>query len=237
MAKQMNADEESVLKRQSRRRLIGAIALTTAVVVILPIVFDGEPPANRVSDIELRIPDKDKTDDLKSGVALSAVSGVSSAVVSASAPASTMAPVVLPAVTAAAIIAAPVADAAVSQHLQEGMAEQAKPEVVKPTQPEHKIEAKPKVEVQPKAEAKSAAPHHPVPHSGFAVQVGAFSNAEAAKKLQDKLVAQGLHAYTEKVGGKVRVRVGGFSTHEAADKVRHKLESQGLHPNVVSLGS
>ena len=69
------------------------------------------------------------------------------------------------------------------------------------------------------------------------VQVGAFASSDAAKKLQDKLVAQGLHAYTEKVGHNVRVRVGSFPTHEAADKVRHKIEAQGLHPNVVNLGS
>jgi cell division septation protein DedD len=68
------------------------------------------------------------------------------------------------------------------------------------------------------------------------VQVGAFSNAATAKSLQDKLSKQGLHAYTEKVGGNVRVRVGSFPTREAAEKVRHKLESQGLHPNVVGLG-
>lgn len=226
----MTADEESVLKRQARRRLIGAIALTTAIVIILPIVFDSEPPASRVSDIELRIPDKDKTDDVKSGSAVSADIGASSAVVAVSAPASTAAPVVVPVVTTAPIATAPVADAAVAQHLPEQKAEPAKPEVVKQAQPEHKVETKPKAEAKP-------ATTHSVPRSGFAVQVGAFSNVEAAKKLQDKLAAQGLHAYTEKVGGNVRVRVGGFSTHEAADKVRHKLESQGLHPNVVNLGN
>ena len=97
--------------------------------------------------------------------------------------------------------------------------------------------AKPAIEDQAKAEAKPAAIHNSIPHTGFVVQVGAFASSDAAKKLQDKLVAQGLHAYTEKVGHNVRVRVGSFPTHEAADKVRHKIEAQGLHPNVVNLGS
>ena len=220
----MTADEESIMKRQSRRRLIGAIALTTAVVIILPIVFDGEPPATKVSDIELRIPDKDKSIDIPIGSAVSAMSAAS-AVVPASAPVSTSTSGALPAAAAAAIVAVPVVAAVASQHAQEGKTEKPKAEVVKPAQPEHKPEAKP------------VAAHNAVPHSGFVVQVGAFANADAAKKLQDKLVAQGLHAYSEKVGHNVRVRVGSFATHEAADKIRHKIETQGLHPNVVSLGS
>ncbi len=58
MAKQITDDEDK-LKRQARRRLIGAVALTTAIVVILPMVLENEPkPVGQ--DIELRIPDKDK---------------------------------------------------------------------------------------------------------------------------------------------------------------------------------
>ena len=232
----MTADEESILKRQARRRLIGAIALATAVVVTLPIVFDGEPPPATVSDIELRIPDKDKTTGFQSpasalaGVTVAASAAVP-APVSAPAPAPTTALVALPAVAATALIAAPVVAAAVAPHSPEPKVEAPKAEVVKPLQTEHKVESKPKAEAQAKV-----APHVAVPHSGFVVQVGAFSNSDAAKKLQEKLAAQGLHAYAEKVGANVRVRVGGFSTHDAADKVRHKLEQQGLHPNVVSLG-
>ena len=227
MAKQMTADEESILKRQSRRRLIGAVALTTAVVIILPIVFDREPPATKMNDIELRIPDKDKTLDVSIGSAASALSSAA-AVQPASAPAPTATSAVSPAVAVSAIVAAPVASAVITPvitpHVQQEKIGQPKTEAPKPSKPEHKIEAKP------------AATHTTIPHSGFAVQVGVFANADAAKKLQEKLLNQGLHAYSEKVGHNVRVRVGGFATHDAADKVRHKIETQGLHPNVVSLG-
>jgi cell division septation protein DedD len=190
-------------------------------------VFDGEPPATKVSDIELRIPDKDKTGELPSGVAMPVVS-VASAVIPASAPASVSAPVAASAtlpVAAAAIVAVPVVAAAVAQHTQEVKVEQPKTDVVKPIQNEHKVEQKPVVS------------HTVVPHTGFVVQVGAFSNLGTAKKLQDKLASEGLHVYTEKIGHNVRVRVGSFPTHEAADKVRHKLEAQGLHPNVVNLNN
>ncbi len=235
MAKQITADEESILKKQARRRLIGAIALTTAVVIVLPLVLDGEPPATKVSNIELRIPDKDKVAELppvapaSSVLAASSVLQAASSVQSASTvPAVPPTSAVMPAT--ASMVAAPIQAAAVLQHLPVAVAEQPKA-AANPAPQEHKVEAKQKVESKP------AVVNNSIPHTGFVVQVGAFANSEAAKKLQEKLVAQGLHAYTEKVGHNVRVRVGGFSTHEAADKVRHKIEAQGMHPNVVNLGN
>lgn len=224
-AKQVTTDEESSLKRKARRRLIGAVALSVAVVVVLPMVFDGEPPAPTVSDIELRIPDKDKAGEF---LASSAVPAASESV--AIVPVQASAPVAASEVTSAPVVAAPIVAAPVVAQVAETPAPKAeapKEEAAKPA----KTESKPKAET--KAEAKPAAK----PQSGFVVQVGAFANADGAKKLQDKLLKQGLHAYTEKVGHHVRVRVGGFSSRAAADKVRHKLESQGLHPNVVNLGN
>ena len=205
MAKQLSTDEESILKRKARRRLIGAIALTTAVVVILPMVLDREP-APSSQDIELRIPDKEHAGDFTPKVAMPAAS----AVVAEPQPAS--------AVTIAPLLDSKPAPVA------------AKPKVEAPAKPaaEAKPAAKPKSTAKP---AEKAA----VPHSGFVVQVGAFANAEGAKQLQGKLSKQGYHAYTEKTGNKTRVRVGSYASHEAADKVKRKLEAQGLHPNVVSL--
>jgi DedD protein len=236
MAKQLTADEASLLKKQARRRLIGAVALTTAMVVILPMVFDSEPVAT-VNDIELRIPDKDKAEPFHAASSVAESAPLAEAAVSA--------PVAVSAVVAesAPVVIAPVPAPVEPKQMQQGKIEPAKVAVAAPEKAEIKTEIKTaekpqaaeksKVE-KSKTESKAAA--HAVPQSGFAVQVAAFSKADSAKALQDKLNKQGLHAYTEKVGGKVRVRVGGFSTRDAADKVRHKLESQGMHPNVVSLG-
>jgi len=58
MAKQLTEDELN-LRRKTRRRLIGAVILTLAVVVILPMVLDSEPKS-AWEDIDLRIPDPDK---------------------------------------------------------------------------------------------------------------------------------------------------------------------------------
>jgi len=58
MAKQLSDDEQN-LRRKARRRLIGAFALTLAVVVILPMVLDSEPKPTG-QDIDLRIPAADE---------------------------------------------------------------------------------------------------------------------------------------------------------------------------------
>ena len=73
MAKQLTDDELNI-RRKARRRLIGAIALTLAVVVILPMVLDSEPKPTG-QDIELRIPAPDKAGEFVPGVAVSEVAG------------------------------------------------------------------------------------------------------------------------------------------------------------------
>jgi DedD protein len=205
MAKQISTEEEFNIKRQSRRRLIGAAALVLVVVIFLPIVFDSEPAPTAGNNIELRIPDKDKAAEFQPKIDLpqidkmasevEAAPAVETAPVAASAPAAVLSPVpvVKPAVTAAAV-------------------------------------SKPKPEVKPAAKPQAA-----VPKTGWGVQVGAFANIDTAKSLQAKLSQQGYHAYTEKAGNVTRVRIGSYPTREAAEKVQGKLAGQGMQANVVSL--
>jgi len=84
MAKQQT-DDELNLRRKARRRLIGAVALTLAVVVILPMVLDSEPKPTG-NNIDLSIPDPDKVGAFVPRVAVSEVNppSASSAVVSGS---------------------------------------------------------------------------------------------------------------------------------------------------------
>jgi DedD protein len=205
MAKQ-TTEEEFNLRRQTRRRLIGAIALVLLVVILLPVVFDTEPAPATGNNIELRIPNKDDAGEFQPKIDLPELDKMDAAAASSveSAPAAASAPVAAP---------RPVAKPSVS----------AQPESMP------KPEAKPKVETQPVAKPQA------VPKSGWAVQVGAFANAETAKSLQAKLGKQGYRAYTEKAGSVVRVRVGSYPTLEAAEKVKSKLEVQGMPSNVVNL--
>ena len=57
-------EDDAVLpeKKRARRRLVGAIALALAVAVGLPMVLDSEPKPLS-SDIEIKIPSKDKPAD------------------------------------------------------------------------------------------------------------------------------------------------------------------------------
>jgi DedD protein len=71
MAKQQT-DDELNLRRKARRRLIGAAALTLAVVVILPMVLDSEPKISG-KDIDLNIPDPNRAGKFVPRVAVSDV--------------------------------------------------------------------------------------------------------------------------------------------------------------------
>lgn len=208
-------DDEANLKRHARRRLIGAVALVTAVVVILPMVLDSTPKVDG-QNVDLRIPDPDKVGEFKSKIVLPE----EAAQTIASEPAAASAEVASAAVAAPAEVPAAVAQAAAASAPQPAAEKPAKAPEVKPL---------------PKTESKPAEPAHAVPKAGFAVQVGAFSNMTTVKRWQENLRKQGFHVYTEKVGNNVRVRIGPYPSRAAAEQVLHKLEKQGMHPVMVNL--
>lgn len=214
MAKQYT-DEELNLRRMLRRRLIGAAALTLAVVVILPMVLDSEPKSSG-EDIELRIPAADKVGEFVPGKVTEEVYDTAASAVSAAAPDQ---PVVASAATAPAVppslpitIAAPAPVPAAPAPVK-AQAAPAKPQV-------HQV-----VAAKPVAEAGTG---------GFVAQVGAYSSADTAKHELAQLKAWGFKAYTEKAGKTIRVRVGPYVDRDKAEKVRTLLEKHGLHPVVTS---
>jgi len=214
MAKQLTEDELN-LRRKARRRLIGAVALTLAVVVILPMVLDSEPKPTG-QDIELRIPAPDKVSEFVPGVAVSEV---------AASKATGAAPLAVSAVEA--VSAVPVAPAEAP----------AKPlDAAVQMKPLDAAEQKPAR--APPAVSKVAAPKKPdesASAESFVAQVGAYANADAAKQELDRLKKLGFRkAYTERVGDKTRVRVGPYLEREKAEQVRQMLEKHGLKPAVMS---
>lgn len=209
-------DDEDNLKRQARRRLIGAIVLVTVVVAVLPMLLDSEPKSV-VKDIELRIPDKDKAGEFVPNAALPSVPA-------AAQPASSPA-VAAPAVTSPVVTSDDVPQVAVAPQTPDASQPAARPAAA----PEQK-------RVTPEtAPAEAAHKEQAAQQSGYIVQIGAFSNADTAHRWHKNLVKQGIKAYTEKTGDKLRVRAGPYATREAAEKVLRRLESQGLHPNIIAL--
>jgi DedD protein len=235
MAKQIITDEEAKLKRQARRRLFGAVALTILIVTLLPMLLDKEPPAPN-QNVDLQIPDKDKAGEFVPKMVLPPSNTSEAASQPSSAPviaplldASKPATASVPAQPAKGIPAAEAAKPAEARKPAESPA-QNKAQATKPaTEKKHEAAAEHKAAAKPVAKQSSKT------HKGFVVQVAAFSNAESARKLQEKLHAQGYANYTEKAGEIVRVRVGDFATHAEAEKIQRKLEIQGQKPNIINL--
>ena len=208
MAKQQT-DEELNLKRKARRRLVGAIALTLAVVVVLPMVLDSEPKLD-VQNIELRIPAPDKVGEFVPGT------------------------VTQPEMAEPPALAAPIVEPApaVPETTVGAGSGAAQAGAIKPATPP-KV---PDIAKPPEAgKASGAAKQNKAAAAeAFIVQTGAYSNVNTAKQEFDKLKAWGFKAaFTEKVGDKVRVRVGPYAEREKAEKVRQLLEKHGLHPVVM----
>jgi DedD protein len=208
MAKQQTDDELS-LKRKARRRLIGAIALTLAVVVLLPMVLDREPGLTG-KDIDLSIPSPDRVGEFVPGVAVSEVPATSTPAVSGVV--STQAP--------NPVIAEPAR-----------VAEGKKPH---PVPIQHALPGKVPSHNPPDTARHAQPVGAQQPGEAYVAQVGAYTNAVAAKQVRNKLKNWGFKAYTEKSGDKVRVRVGPYPDRDKAEKAGKLLEKHGLHPVILS---
>ena len=217
------SDEELQLRKRARRRLIGAIALVTAVAVVLPMVLDSEPrPVSQ--EVNINIPATDS-------------GGFTSKVAPAPqlkpAPQLETAPA---AVKPSGTTAAPTEPAAAPEK-HEAVASTEKPPAAKPAAP-----AEPPAPVV-KPPAKAVAAKEPAGKTAkaqnghFVVQVAALSDAEKAKQMRQQISAAGIKSYTEVVktvkGDVTRVRAGPFATREAAEKVQKQLKAIGLEGKVV----
>lgn len=233
--------DEQHIRSRARRRLIGAIALALAVVVILPMVLDSEPRITG-KDIELRIPAPDKAGEFVPGVAISEVveaepqaeSAVGVANVTEVPPASGAAVETTvrtqngPAVAGQVVKAVPPAPVETKKPIEIKQLDVKNSEriAVKPEiKTENKPEAKSETRAEPKQDSRSTGNH--------VVQVGAFSNSATATQEADKLKAWGFKAYTEVISGTTRVRVGPYADRSKAEEVRQMLEKHGLHPVVT----
>lgn len=233
MAKQQTEDELNI-RRKARRRLVGAVALALAVVVVLPMVLENEPKPTG-QDIELRIPAADKVGEFvpsavpEIGPLAESAVVVASDVVSAVAVSGkiTLAEEKLPADKPADAVQVKQAEIRPADKpadkkpadvkKPEAKQTEAKPVAAKP------LEAKP----EPKSADKSV--------TTYIVQAGAFSNPATAAQEAEKLKGWGFKAYTEDINGTTRVRVGPYTDRSKADEVRQLLEKHGQHPVVTAV--
>jgi len=229
------------LKRRGRRRLIGAATLALLAVIVLPMIFDSEPKhtGHDTQEIAISIPAKDELAPLPAAVPARAAP----AIVPADPPAAAPAPAPDAAKPAASLQTPPVAKDNVPDVAVKGApppAVAAKVEAKAETKAEPKAEPKAELRTTPKTEPKAKSSVSPATKKeGFAVQLGAFSDADNVKQLRTKLAATKLPIYTEELktasGTSTRVRAGPYKTREQADKALLQVKKAGVDGKVVPL--
>jgi DedD protein len=243
-------------KQRARRRLVGAIALVAAAVVILPMVLDSHPKPV-TDDISIDIPNRPApkvakaVEDTQAGVAPDnptnptpdtalAASGLAPATAarqdqSGAAKQQSVdtnaAPAVRPAAKpqAPSVAANPPPAASVAPAAP---AKPAKPPVTHNAANAPAPSADDTNTTAASADANSGTPASP-PGSRFAVQLGAFANEVSARNWASKLKAAGVPAYTEhrkQADGTTLtlLRAGPFADRAAASAAIAKVREAGL---------
>jgi DedD protein len=207
-------------KQRARRRLVGAIALVLAAVIVLPMVLDSRPKPV-TDDISIDIPNRpapaakpsrDAADaDSQAGVAHESA-GASGAV--------------------AGGVTKPQTQASESHATAAAKPDAPKAEAPKAETP--KADAKPAE--QPKTNTAAAAPSAPssaAAGSRFVLQIGQFDDETAAQNWVNKLKAAGVPAYLEHRkladgGTKSLLRAGPFPDRASAQAALGKVRQAGL---------
>lgn len=237
------SEEELLLRKRARRRLVGAIVLVLISIIVLPAIFDEPKPETEKHEIAINLPEANrnaskavslpKEDSSTITESLNAFDPAElqekSAIAMQNRDENNESPnsqkrIPIPGIkpkferqVTPAKVAPPVA--AITPNTN----------VVTPSAP------------PPSAPSVPAAVNAPVQApdagKGFVVQLGAFSDSEKAKLQQALLLSNGFKAYTESLvinGNQVtRVRTGPFPTRSAADGEIKKLKALGLDGVVV----
>lgn len=231
--KETPVDDQLELKKRARRRLVGAVALALAAIVILPMVMDSEPrPTGQ--DIQVRIPSQDVAD---SEIPRKTTGGVVAPAASIPAAPAVGVPGSKP--EAAAAVVAKSADVAVEPISKPAATVKPQEKVAEHSaeRPLEKVVAK-KAEEARAVAALEGKPVAPATTGGpWIVQLGAYQNAGNVKLLVSKLKEMGISTYTEKLdspqGPRTRVRAGPFPSREAADKAQAKIRKIGVDGSVA----
>jgi DedD protein len=221
----VNNDPVDELKRRSRRRLVGSIALFLAAIIIVPALVENEP-VQTSSDVELVVPERPSAETPVS-IAKTPEQPKIEAPQAAQEQAVAIAPVA-PAVESPPVVPEP-------QSEPEPKAEP-KPELKVESKTQAKVEPKPEPKVEPKPQTKvETRPEDPI--AAFAkaevywVQVAAVSDKGRAETLGKELSGKGFPAKVEPArtgnGTVYRVRVGPVSGQAKADETKAKLAAAG----------
>jgi DedD protein len=230
-----DSEDQITLKKRARRRLVGAIALLTFIVIALPMVFDKESkPLSR--DISVQIPNPDSSEFQHKLVPTPP--SVPSSLPATSPPAVSG---VAPTTTPAAPTPAPPA-----QVVQVPVTAPAAPKATPPLPKSAPEQTKPAVDNAklPAAPAASAAPPAPgatakssPPKGGWMVKLGTYSDASNAKRFEAKLTSAKIKFHADPVdtekGSGTRFWAGPYADRAAAENMRDKIRKAGF-PDAVA---
>jgi DedD protein len=218
------SEDVNTLKRRGRRRLVGAIALVLAAVIVLPMVFDSDPRSG-VPPVSVRIPGEDEGGFIPKVTPKVAPAAPDKAKEKAPAKAVEKAPE-----KAAEKAPEPVAEKA-PEKAPEKAAEPPAPKIeIKVTKSTDKPVEKPAADAErAKAEAALAGGEQ------FMVPAGAYLDPAG---VIEKLKAAKIPYFTEPIATKdgtvTRVRAGPFASRDAADRAQKQLKDLGLKPGNVA---
>ena len=209
----------NMLKRRGRRRLVGAIALVFAAVIVLPMVFDSEPKGS-APPVSVRIPGEDDT-------------GFTPKITPKS-------PLLPEQKAAEKAVAKPVEKApeAVSEKAPSAPAE--KPAQVEKPAPKIEIAVtkgsdKPAAKADEEKKRAEAALAGAPGGEQFVVPAGAYVDpAGVIEKLKDAKIPHYTEPIATKQGTVTRVRAGPFASRDVADKALQQLKDLGLKPGNVA---
>ena len=203
-------------KKRARRRLVGAVAMTLALVIVLPMVLDAEPKSVS-EDIVIHIPSRNKP------------SRPSVPLPDAAASVASVAPEkVEPSAQAGASVQKTIASKGAEQTVAKAAAEK--------TVTEKSAEAPAKTDKA--KEKKDDKPVATETKSKYMIQVAALASADKVKDLRARLKKAGFKSVTQKVetsdGERIRVRVGPYAGKKEAEKACPKLNKMKLKCTLVS---
>jgi DedD protein len=223
-------------KQRARRRLVGAIALVAAAVIILPMVLDSHPKPV-TDDISIEIPTRPapplpklSQNDTPADVPTDSQAGVGPDNPTAGAPASD---------SAVAGLATPALKPQAKpdtkpQAQAKAQTAQTAPEA-KPSPPAATVAQAAKPPATTSTTASAPKPNTPASPAGsrFVIQIGAFDEDSAAQNWVTKLKTAGVPAYTEhrkQADGSTRtlLRAGPFPDRASAAAALQKVRQAGL---------
>jgi len=227
------------MKRKARRRLVGAIVLALAAIIVLPLLLEKEPrPLG--DDVSVQIPPVDEgkfINRLTGKAPEKALPKAESKAITAAPPAPASKPEASADAAPAAAVPSPPPTPTTPISKSEAAAPSGAPKAeaaVKPPAPaDAGAEAKPAQVASVPADAAAAAPSASAarPAGAFVVQLAAFADDKGANALANKLKRNGYAAYVQSVetsrGTLWRVRVGGYGSKPEADAARVKLKGEG----------